>query len=244
MSDISHNAKSIETTKLTKSYGRNLAIKDLSIKVVWGEILSVIGPNGSGKSTLIKIISGITRPDSGISEIAGINISKANNNIRRLIGVVTHDTLLYEGLTGFENLQFTARIFGLDRIEERIDNVTHKMHLTGLLHVKVGALSHGLQKRFSIARSLLHEPKILLMDEPDSGLDQESLNILDSIILEHSSAHHSVLITTHNIQRAIDLSNRIVIISKGIVKHEEDIGSSTNHKSLREIYSTCTRDVL
>jgi heme exporter protein A len=178
MSDVSHNTKSIETIKITKSYGRNVAVKDLSINVVWGETLSVIGPNGLGKSTLIKIISGITRPDSGISNIAGMDISKSNNNIRRLIGVVTHDTLLYEGLTGFENLQFAVRIFGLDRIEERINNVTRKMHLRKLLHAKVGALSHGLQKRFSIARSLLHEP--------DSGLDQESLNILDSIILVHS----------------------------------------------------------
>ena len=243
MSDVSHNIKSIETIKIAKSYGRNVAVKDLSINVVWGETLSVIGPNGSGKSTLIKIISGITRPDSGISNIAGMDISKSNNNIRRLIGVVTHDTLLYEGLTGFENLQFAARIFGLDRIEERINNVTRKMHLRELLHAKVGALSHGLQKRFSIARSLLHEPKILLLDEPDSGLDQESLNILDSIILDYSRTQHSVLITTHNIQRAIDLSNRIVIMSKGIIKHEEDIDTSTNYESLRGIYSTCTRDV-
>ena len=243
MSDISDNTKSIETSELTKSYGRNVAVNDVSIKLVWGDTLSVIGPNGSGKSTLIKIISGITRPDSGISNIAGMDISKANNNIRRLIGVVTHDTLLYESLTGFENLQFAARIFGLDRIEERINNVTSKMHLTELLHVKVGALSHGLQKRFSIARALLHEPKILLMDEPDSGLDQESLDILDSIILDYSRTHHSVLITTHNIQRAIDLSNRIAIMSRGTIKHEEDINNSTNYESLREVYSTCTRDL-
>ena len=225
----------IEVKGLTKSYGRTQALRGLDLKVRWGEVIAILGPNGSGKTTLIKALATLTRPDEGTIRIANLSTSRSGERVRRLIGVVTHDSLLYPDLTGYENLKFYARMFRLDSIDERVRRVTERMGMTPRLNQKVGTLSHGMQKRFSIARALLHDPLVLIMDEPESGLDQEALSLLDAVITDREMPARTVLITTHNLERGLALADRMVILSNGRIAHEESLESAGPAK-MREAY--------
>ena len=225
----------IEVNGLSKSYGRTQVLRGLDLKVRWGEVLAILGPNGSGKTTLIKALATLTRPDEGTIRIANLSASQSGERIRRLIGVVTHDTLLYPDLTGYENLTFYARMFRLDSIDERVRRVTEKMGMTSRLDQRVGTLSHGMQKRFSIARALLHDPLVLILDEPESGLDQEALTLLDAVITDREIPARTVLITTHSLERALALADRMAILSGGRIAHEESLKSAEPSK-MREAY--------
>ena len=234
-SDGTGRELAIEVKGLTKSYGRTQALRGLDLKVRWGEVIAILGPNGSGKTTLIKALATLTRPDEGTIRIADLSTSRSGERIRRLIGVVTHDSLLYPDLTGYENLKFYARMFRLDSIDERVRRVTERMGMTPRLNQKVGTLSHGMQKRFSIARALLHDPLVLIMDEPESGLDQEALSLLDAVITDREMPARTVLITTHNLERGLALADRMVILSNGRIAHEESLESAGPAK-MREAY--------
>ena len=133
---------------------------------------------------------------------------------------MTHEPLLYDGLTGAENLRFFARMFALDHIEERIVQVAAQMGITDRLDVRVGTLSHGMRRRFSIARALLHSPRVLIMDEPESGLDQQALSLLESLILDGHRTDRTILMTTHNFERGVALADRIAILSRGRIAYE------------------------
>ena len=234
-SDGTGRELAIEVKGLTKSYGRTQALRGLDLKVRWGEVIAILGPNGSGKTTLIKALATLTRPDEGTIRIANLSTSRSGERVRRLIGVVTHDSLLYPDLTGYENLKFYARMFRLDSIDERVRRVTERMGMTPRLNQKVGTLSHGMQKRFSIARALLHDPLVLIMDEPESGLDQEALSLLDAVITDREMPTRTVLITTHNLERGLALADRMVILSNGRIAHEESLESAGPAK-MREAY--------
>ena len=154
---------------------------------------------------------------------------------------MTHDPLLYDELTARENLRFVCRMFRLDRIDERVSRVAELVGMKGRLDQRSGAMSHGMKKRFSIARSLLHDPPLLLMDEPDSGLDQEALALLDALISDRSNARRTVVMTTHNLDRAIALGDRVAILSNGRVVYHEPV-SDEDELSAREAYSRHTGD--
>ena len=147
--------------------------------------------------------------------------------------------MLYDDLTARENLRFTCRMFGLDRIDERIERVAELVGMTSRLDQRSGAMSHGMKKRFSIARSLLHDPPVLLMDEPDSGLDQEALALLDALISDRSNARRTVIMATHNLDRAIALGDRVAILSNGRVVYHES-ATDVDERSAREAYSRHT----
>ena len=215
----------IEVKGLSKAFGRAKVLRGLDLEVPWGEVLTVLGPNGSGKTTLIKILATLTKPDSGVVRVCGLDLARAGQAVRRRIGVVTHDALLYDDLTGHENLKFFGRMFGLDRIEERIDAVAERMGLSPRLHQRVGTLSHGMRKRFTIARALLADPPILLMDEPESGLDQEALAMLEVLVADRTAPFRTVLMTTHNLERALALGRRMAILVRGRIAYQESLDS-------------------
>lgn len=210
----------IDVRGLNKSYGRAQAIRDLDLQVPWGKTLTVLGPNGSGKTTLIKTLSTLAKPDSGEIRIAGMSIRRNGIRARRAIGVVPHEPLLYDELTGAENLRFFARMFALDHIDERIELVAARMGVAGRLDAKVGALSHGMRRRFSIARALLHSPRVLIMDEPESGLDQQALSLLDALVKDSAHPDRAILMTTHNFERGIALADRVAILSRGSIAYD------------------------
>ena len=210
----------IDVRGLSKSYGRTQVLHNLDLQVPWGQTLTVLGPNGSGKTTLIKTLATLAKPDAGDVHIAGLSSRRSGVRVRRAIGVVTHEPLLYDGLTGAENLRFFARMFGLDRIEERIGSVAVQMGVTDRLDARVGTLSHGMRRRFSIARALLHSPSILIMDEPESGLDQQALSLLEALITDSAHPKRAILMTTHNLERGIALADRVAILSRGRIAHD------------------------
>jgi ABC-type multidrug transport system ATPase subunit len=232
----------IEVEGLSKAYGRNAALRKVDLAVRWGEVLTVLGPNGSGKTTLVKVLATLTRPDEGRARIAGLDLNRLGGVTRRMVGVVTHDPLLYQELTGYENLKFVGRMFGLDRIDERIKTLAEALGLTAKLEHRVATLSHGMRKRLTIARALLHDPLVLLMDEPETGLDQEAVAMLDAVIRDRSRAAQAILMTTHNLDRGIALGDRVAILAKGRLVHEEPIISSSASDVLRNAYYRHTGD--
>jgi ABC-type multidrug transport system ATPase subunit len=197
----------------------------------------VLGSNGSGKTTLMRILATLTRPDDGTVLVAGLDPLKLGRQVRSLIGVVTHDPLLYDDLTGYENLRFVTRMFGLERADERIETATGRLGLSARLHQRVGTLSHGLKKRFTIARALLHDPAILVMDEPESGLDQESQATLDALIRDPAASFRAVLITTHSPERAAAIGDRVAILSRGRIAHTAPIGRDMDPDTIRRLYA-------
>ena len=220
---------------VTKSFGRTPVLRGIDLDVPWGQVLSLLGPNGSGKTTLIRILATLMKADDGSVQIGGVGRDTAGACVRRIIGVVMHDPLLYDDLTGRENLRFFCRMFRLDRADERVARVTTLTGMAARLDQKVGAMSHGMKKRFSIARALLHDPVVLLMDEPESGLDQEALALLDAVITDRSDPRRTVVMTTHNLDRAVALGDRMAVLSNGRVAYEEWLVDGKG-ESAREAY--------
>ena len=237
MTDGAPKGLAIEIRGLSKAFGRTPVLHRLDLDVSWGEVLTILGPNGSGKTTLIKILSTLTRPDEGAIRVAGLDLARLGQRVRRFIGVVTHDSLLYDELTGYENLLFVGRMFALDRLQDRIASVAEQLGVTDRLHRRVGTLSHGLRKRLTIARALLHDPLVLLMDEPESGLDQQALAMLDAIIGDRTRPLRTVLMTTHNLERGLSLGHRLAILAGGTIAYQESAASSAGVASLRDAYN-------
>ena len=235
MTDSSPQGLAIEIKGLTKAFGRTPVLRSLDLEVPWGQVLAVLGPNGCGKTTLIKVLATLTKRDAGTVQVAGADVARAGERVRRIIGVVTHDPLLYDDLTGYENLIFFARMFGLDRIEERIAAVAERMGVPSRLHQRAGTMSHGTKKRFSIARALLHDPLVLLMDEPESGLDQEALGMLQEVVSNSTVPLRTVLMTTHNLERGLALGHRMAILAQGKIAYQESLDSA-GAAALRDAY--------
>ena len=215
--DISRCA--LEASGVSKSFGRNEVLRGLDLAIDWGEAVAVLGPNGSGKSTLIRLLAGLSKADLGDIRVAGLDPTRSGERVRRTVGVMTHEPLLYDDLTGYENLEFAGRMFQLDRVGDRIDAVAEQLGLDSRLHQRVGSLSHGLRKRFSIARALLHEPRVLLMDEPESGLDERALAVLEGVLKGHAASGGALLFTTHDLDWAVARADRIAIVGSGRVSH-------------------------
>ena len=226
----------IEVTGLSKAYARTQVLRNLDLEVPWGRVLTVLGPNGSGKTTLVRILAGLARADEGRVDIAGIDLAREPERARRRVGVVTHDALLYDGLTGYENLAFSGRMFGLDRIDDRIAEVSGLLGIADRLRQRAGTLSHGFRKRFSIARALLHGPAVLVMDEPESGLDQEALRLLDAAVGGSPNPPRSVLVTTHDLERGLAVGDSLVVLSRGEIVYSRSEVSPEVVDEVRDAY--------
>ncbi len=211
----------IEAKDLVKSYGATGVLRGLSITAPSGEALVLLGPNGAGKTTLLRILATLTRPDSGSITVHGINPAKRGELVRQNIGVVMHSPMLYGDLTVAENLRFFARMFGVPTPEERIKELLQRVEMDRRSDVRVRLLSHGQQKRVALARALLHSPRTLLLDEPESGLDQRALGVLEGIVSEFRSPGHSVILTTHQIELGLRVADRVAALERGRVALHE-----------------------
>ena len=235
MIEPSAKGLAIDIQGLAKSFGRTSVLRNLDLKVPWGEVLTVIGPNGCGKTTLIKILATLTKHDTGAVLVAGHDVALVGERVRGIIGVVTHAPFLYDDLTGFENLKFFAGMFGLDNIGERIQEVVERMGVGEGLNHRASTMSHGTKKRFSIARALLHDPLVLLLDEPESGLDQEALEMMQKILTDRTKRLQSVLMTTHNLERGMTLGSHLAVLAQGKIVYKESL-DSVDVSSLRAAY--------
>ena len=218
-------APAILVQGLTRSFGGPPVLYDLDLRVDWGELFVLFGANGSGKTTLIRSLATLARFDSGHIQIAGRDLRANAVSLRRSIGVLTHQTFLYDDLTAHENLRFYGRMFRVPELEARIRSVADQMGLHRLLHKRVRTLSHGIQKRLSLARAILHDPPILLLDEPETGLDQEALALLDGLLTGENRARRAVVMTTHNLDRGLVLGDRVAILADGRIAYQQSRGS-------------------
>ncbi len=209
----------VQIRGLEKSYGPNAVLRGVDLDAHANEVLTLFGPNGAGKTTLLRILATLTRPDSGTVSIDGRDITQAGEAVRQVTGAALHSPMLYGHLTVRENLLFHARMFRVPRRDERIAEVAEIMQIQDRLDDLARELSNGLQRRVSLARALLHRPRLLLLDEPETGLDDTAIQLLDNVIGEYRQDRRAVIMTTHSLQRGLELGNRVGIISSGRIAH-------------------------
>ncbi|MFC2014766.1 heme ABC exporter ATP-binding protein CcmA [Chloroflexota bacterium] len=210
----------INVQELTKSFGNNLTLRGIELEIKKGESVVIFGPNGAGKTTLIKILATIMNLSSGKVLIDGLDIKDRAEDARRRIGVVTHQTYLYQNLTAYENLEFYSRLYDVPGRKKRIDEVIDMVGMAPHLHQRVGTLSRGMQQRVTIARSLLHKPAIMLLDEPETGLDQQATSMLWEAMQTDGEKKRTVIFTTHSLERGLEVGERFLILDKGRIVYE------------------------
>ena len=215
-------SKLIKLDEITKRYGYLEALKKVSFYLDRGEFLSIFGPNGAGKSTLLKVLSSQTRPSSGQIFFDGIKLADLPNDFRRNFGVISHQPFLYENLSAEANLKFYGKIYGLTDVGRRIDDILKKVELSDRKDDYVRNFSRGMLQRLSIARSLLHDPEIILLDEPYTGLDQHASYILSNILKEQFNHSKTIIMVTHNLNRGYDLASKIAIMKRGKIVFFDD----------------------
>ena len=208
----------IDVRNLSKAFGRTPALRRVDFQLGWGEVLALFGHNGAGKSTLIRTLCTLARPDDGSVRIGGFDSLKQASHVRSVVGYVGHQPLLYEEMSAIENLNFYAKLYGLEDADQRIERALVEVGATSYAGRRVRTLSNGMQKRVAIARALLHRPRVLLLDEPETGLDQAGLDLLDSIINAVKAGGASVMLSTHAADRGLALADRVLVLSDGRVE--------------------------
>jgi heme exporter protein A len=203
----------IRVNRLVKRFGPLTALRELDLEVNSGEFVALLGPNGAGKTTLLRVLATLSRPSSGSVEVASCQLPQQAAQLRRKLGLVSHQPLLYGDLTADENLAFYSRLYGLPAT--RRSEVLELVGLVSRKHDLVRTFSRGMQQRLAIGRAILHDPAILLLDEPHTGLDQEAGEILDRVLGEVAREGRTILMTSHDLVRAAELATRLVVLSRG-----------------------------
>ncbi|SFM20582.1 heme exporter protein A [Methanolobus profundi] len=213
----------ISLTGLSKSFGRRKALNNIDLVIGKGEFVAIFGPNGAGKTTLLKIMSTIIEPTKGNVLINGIDSKKDPSKIRGMIGAISHETYLYDELTARENLEFFAHMYDIDKdhIDDRIDDILKNVNLFQRADERAGSFSRGMKQRLSIARALLHQPSILLMDEPYTGLDQHAAANFERVLMGTGNSDVTRIMITHNIERAFELCDRMLIMDRGELRFDK-----------------------
>ncbi|WP_292484774.1 ABC transporter ATP-binding protein [Methanohalobium sp.] len=223
----------ISVKNLSKSIGNHQVLKNICFSVKKGSTVAIYGPNGAGKTTLFKILSTLWTPTEGSVAINKFDVSTDSSNIRKSIGILSHETFLYNDLTAEENLCFYGQMYGIDNdiLDKRIEYFLEKTGITYRATDRVSELSRGMKQRLSIARTLIHEPQVLFLDEPYTGLDQNAVNVFENILKELDSKKTTKLIVSHNIEQSFKLCDRAIILDKGKIVFDDlkkdisDVGS-------------------
>lgn len=216
MADSSY---ALETHAVCKAFGGRFVLRDLDLLLPWGQSLVVFGANGAGKTTLQRVCATLGRPTRGWVRVAGFDPQRDKAAARRVIGVVAHQTYLYLELTAGENLAYYGRLHGVASLEKRIASLLARLGLLNRRDDPVRLLSRGQQQRLALARALLHAPRLLLLDEPDSGLDEPGFAILRRLMADHRAAGGSALVTSNVIQRGLQLGDEAACLQSGRLTH-------------------------
>jgi heme exporter protein A len=238
--DSASQPRAIEVQELTKSFGSKLALRGVDLAVGRGECVVIFGPNGAGKTTLIRVLATIMNPSSGSVVVDALSLKDDAEEIRRRIGVVSHQTFLYGNLTAFENLSFYARMYDVPNRRERIHEVVDMVGMVSRLHDRVSTLSRGMQQRLSIARSLLHKPAIMLLDEPETGLDQQAITMAWEALHKEGETKRTIILVTHNLERGLDVGERLMILARGKIVYEHTT-QALDVTDLKQAYEHSTR---
>ncbi len=213
----SHAASMIAVHKLVKRFGLKTVLRGMEFQVQPGEFVALLGPNGAGKTTFLRILSSLSRPTLGEVSIAGYSLPGQASAVRSRLGVVSHLPLLYGDLTAEENLEFYGRMYGVVELESRSAEVLDLVGLSARRRDLVRTYSRGMQQRLAIGRAVLHDPDVLLLDEPHTGLDQDACEMLDRALREVAARGRTVVMTSHDLARAADLATRFDVLSRGVI---------------------------
>lgn len=225
----------IEIKKLVKAFGSRVVLRGIDLHIPPGQFVTLMGANGAGKTTLLNIVATLSKLTAGQVIIGGVDIRAQAAYIRRYIGLVSHKTLLYDDLSAEQNLTFYAKMYDVEDRERRIETVLQQVGLWGRQKDPVRTYSRGMQQRLAIARSILHDPPILLLDEPDTGLDQHAAGMLGELLAAVDTHRRTVLMTSHNLERSFNLGDRVLILAKGKIAYDRERTSVTVDQ-LRETY--------
>jgi heme exporter protein A len=234
----------IDVRRLTKSFGAKYALRGLDLRVMPGESCVVFGPNGAGKTTLIRILSSLSRPSGGTVNIGGLDLATHADGIRRYLGVVSHAPLVYDSLSAEENLRFFGGLYAIEHRDERIAFLLNRVGLYGRRQDLVRTYSRGMVQRLAIARAILHDPELLLLDEPDTGLDPQAAEMLHGLLAELSGRGNSssadtrrrtILTITHNLERGLAIADRMAMLVGGRIVYETG-AANLSQADLRLLY--------
>lgn len=200
-----------------KRYGGKRVLRGITLTVAAGEVVALLGANGAGKTTLMRLVSGLEKPQRGEIWLGDVPLSRTGYEIRRYVGMVGHAPLLYDSLSGWENLDFFGRMYDLVAPEPRIESVLRSVDLWNRRHDAVRTYSRGMVQRLAIGRAILHDPPVLLLDEPDTGLDQPSARTLAELVATLRRARRAVLLTTHQLERAVAWADKLAFLADGVV---------------------------
>jgi heme exporter protein A len=205
----------IEVKKLVKRFGLKTILKGMEFSAEPGEFIGLLGPNGAGKTTFLRILASLSRQTLGMVKVAGFHLPQQAAGVRANLGVLSHQPLLYGDLTGEENLQFYGRMYSVEHLDARILEVLDLVDLTTRGKDLVRTYSRGMAQRLAIARAVIHDPSILLLDEPYTGLDQDASTMLDTVLKQIAAQGRTVVMTSHDLVRSAELGTRFDVLSRG-----------------------------
>ena len=215
------SAPYLEIQGLKKTYNLKPVLRGIDIALDQGQCMALLGPNGAGKTTLVRILACLTRPAGGTVRIDGLDIVQDAQQVRLLVGFVGHQPNLYDELSALENLLFFGRMYAVKKVHERAATLLERVGLARRANERAGTLSRGQLQRLALARALLHAPRLLLLDEPDAGLDDEGIALLEALLGEHADHGGTTLFTTHNFERAVKFSDQVCMLSGGRVVYQQ-----------------------
>ena len=227
------DALALDSKEIEKKFGYAYAVRSVTLQVRRGEFVALFGSNGAGKTTFLKVAAGLMRPTKGKLSIEGHDVSAEAEQARRRIGFLSHNTFVYRDLSPLENLKFFCSLYGVSHSEERLLDILRRVDLEQRAREPVRAFSRGLQQRVGIARALLHEPSVILLDEPYTGLDARAAQTLNSMLDEAVQAGKTVILTTHDLEQGLRAATRAVILDRGKVVYD----GSSKDGAVRQAYA-------
>lgn len=214
----------IKTQGLTKKFriskkpeNELVAVNNLSLEVQHGEVFGFLGPNGAGKTTTVRMLTGLIRPTSGGAQVAGFELGKNDTDIRRNVGILTESPGMYERLSAEKNLAIFANLYDVPDVDKAVNKYLSMLGLWERRHDAVGSFSKGMRQKLAVARALLHEPQVLFFDEPTTGLDPEAALVVRDFILEFKKQGRTIFMTTHNLDEAEKLCDRVGIFKQSLL---------------------------
>ena len=232
----------IQISGIVKRYGRKSVLRGVEMSVAAGQVMALLGDNGAGKSTLLRIISGLAKADRGDVLLDGHSLKHVGHELRRYIGLVSHAPLLYDTLSAEENLHFFASLYDIEQPAQRIASVLQDIDLWTRRRDPVRTYSRGMLQRLAIGRAILHNPPVLLLDEPDTGLDQGSAQMLHELIRNLGADNRAILLSTHNLDRAAEWADSVSLLVGGKIVYQ-DATAGLDGTKLRQIYMNAKMDV-
>ncbi len=224
----------IKATGLTKKIGHKTILANIDLQIPTGQFITVFGPNGAGKSTLLKILTLITKPSKGQVIVDGQDAAEQPAKIKKQIGVVSHQIFLNEKLTAKENLEFYGQMYNVPNLKNRIFEVINQVGLEFSINDPVRTYSRGMQQRLAIARAILHDPAILFLDEPYTGLDPHAIQILNKVLGQFNLNKRTVFMITHNFDEGLELGDRIAFLVNGRIVY--DCKNTLSKEDLKSLY--------